>query len=366
MTENAAPYAPIVALTMGDPAGVGPELIAGAWADIVTSGRSAEPTQSWALPKTRPFVFGDPSHIERGVKIRGLKLRVEAVDYLDEASEAYDEQFGVDTIPVVPCCDESAAKVQLGEICAEGGEAAFRSLNRAIDAALSKRVDAIVTAPLHKEALNLAGHKYPGHTEILAERCGVTNFGMALYLGPCQALASPTGLCVDHVTLHESMRNTVDDVTYDGVVDKIGLVRRFMTIVIGREPRIGVCALNCHAGDGGLFGDEEIRIIAPAVKAAQRQGAIVAGPFPADTLFLDAKNGKFDAIVAMYHDQGHIAVKMMDMFAAVNVALGLPIIRTSVAHGTAFNIAGQGIAKTQSLIEATRIAALFAIKGETL
>lgn len=364
MSNKEVLKSPVVALTMGDPAGVGPEIVAGAWTEIVSAGRVEVSETAYALPTTRPIVFGDPCCIKRGVDIRGVDLRVEPVEDIAEAVSNYDA-FGLDTIPVVSCCEPSASKVRLGEICAAGGDAAFRSVNKAIDAALSRQVDAIVTAPLHKESLSLAGHKYPGHTEILAERCGVSNFGMALYLGPCQVLASPTGLCVDHVTLHESMRKTVDDVTYDGVLDKIGLVRRFMTIMLGREPRIGVCALNCHAGDGCLFGDEEARIIAPAVEAAKAQGANVAGPFPADTLFLDAKNGLYDGIVAMYHDQGHIAVKMMDMFAAVNVALGLPIVRTSVAHGTAFNIAGQGIAKTQSLVEAVRVAARFALNGET-
>lgn len=361
-------YAPILALTMGDPAGVGPEIIAGAWTEIVSAGRSGAETSEkviFPLPKTRPIVFGDPEQIARGIEIRGVPLNVRRVDDLDEAAQTYDGAFGSTTIPVVPCCEPSVANVRIGEISAAGGDAAFKSLNRAIDAALDKRVDAIVTTPLHKEALNLAGHKYPGHTEILAARCKTSNFGMALYLGPCAALTSATGLLVVHVTLHESMRKAVDDVTFEGVFDKIGLARRFMKTILGREPRVGVCALNCHAGDGGLFGREEIEIVSPAVEQARRQGADVAGPFPADTLFLDAKNGKYDAIVAAYHDQGHIAVKMMDMFAAVNVALGLPIVRTSVAHGTAFNIAGQGIAKTQSLVEAARVAALFALKRET-
>ena len=160
------------------------------------------------------------------------------------------------------------------------------------------------------------------------------------------------------------MRKAIDAITEEGVYEKIGLMRRFMKTILHREPTIGVCALNCHAGDGGLFGDEEIRIIAPAVKRAQEERVDVAGPYPADTLLLDAKNGLYDGIVAMYHDQGHIAVKALDMFAAVNVALGLPIVRTSVAHGTAFNIAGQGIATTKSLIEAVRVAALFAQRAK--
>lgn len=371
MEQNAAKgvdasYAPILAITMGDPAGVGPEIIAGAWSDFFETGRVRSASAA-PLPKTRPFIFGDPAMIARGAKIRGVELKIIPIEAKDVANAAkdYDAIASSAVAPVVPCCDPDVASVEIGEITPQGGDAAFRSLNRAIDLALAREVDAIVTAPLHKESLNLAGHKYPGHTEILAERCRVKDFGMALYLGANQALKSPTGLGVVHVTLHMAMREAVDALTPRGVFEKIGLMRRFMSTILDRDPKIGVCALNCHAGDGGLFGDEEIRIIAPAVRRAQRAGVVVAGPYPSDTLFLDAKNGLYDGIVAMYHDQGHIAVKMLDMFAAVNVALGLPIIRSSVAHGTAFNIAGKGIATTKSLLEAARVAALFARKGET-
>ena len=362
MTDAKKTDAPILAVTMGDPAGVGPEIIAGAWPSFFPNGASGP---AFALPKSRPVVFGDPQCVAAAAKLRGLDARAVPVDSPDDAARDYDRKFGPNAIPVLPCCGADAARVKYGAICAEGGEAAFRALSCAIDAALSGSVDAIVTAPLHKEALRLAGHNYPGHTEILAERCGVSDFGMALYLGPCPAIASPTGLGVVHVTLHESMRSAVERVSYESVLEKIGLLRRFMTAILGREPRLGVCALNCHASDGGLFGGEEREYIAPAVETARGQGADVRGPFPSDTLFLDAKNGLYDGIVAIYHDQGHIAIKLMDMFAAVNVSLGLPIIRTSVAHGTAFNIAGLGIAKTQSLIEAARVAALFALRGET-
>ena len=357
-------YEPIIGITQGDPAGVGPEIIAGAWRDLFPA---PDEPGSLALPPSRPFVFGDPDVIAQGIRLRDVHARVVPVpaDKVAELARQYPEIGGPDLIPVVPCCQPEVANVVLGQISPEGGEAAYRSLNRAIDLALAHEIDAIVTAPLHKESLNLAGRHYPGHTEILAERCGVKDFGMALYLGPCRALASPTGLGVVHVTLHTSMRHALEGVTRQNVFEKIGLIRRFMRAILKKEPKIGVCALNCHSGDGGLFGDEEITTIAPAIRDAQRAGAVVAGPFPADTLFLDAKNGRFDGIVAIYHDQGHIAVKMLDMFGAVNIALGLPIIRTSVAHGTAFNIAGKGIAKTTSLIEATRIATLFAEQGLT-
>ncbi|MDO5308905.1 MAG: 4-hydroxythreonine-4-phosphate dehydrogenase PdxA [Planctomycetia bacterium] len=355
---------PVLALTMGDPAGVGPEIIVDAWRFFF---QLDQPLASGAapLPASRPIVFGDPETIRRAVDIYGYDAQVVALESLEQALDAYDRLGNANTIPVLPCCARSVSRVQIGEISAEGGDAAFRSLNCAIDATLSGRVQAIVTLPLHKESLNLAGHHYPGHTEILAERCNVRNFSMALYLGACSGLASSTGLGVAHVTLHMAMSQALSCVTYQSVLEKIRLLRRFMTIILSREPRLGVCALNCHAGDGGLFGREELDVIRPATLAAQAEGADVAGPFPSDTLFLDAKNGLYDGIVAMYHDQGHIAIKMIDMFAAVNVALGLPIIRTSVAHGTAFNIAGQGVAKTTSLIEAVRVATLFALNRQT-
>lgn len=356
--------APILALTAGDPAGVGPEIIAGAWRSFFPTPDDSA-TSAFPLPPSRPLVFGDPDVMRRAVAVAKTDARVVAVDSVSEAASAYPSRFGASAIPCVPCCDASASSVRFGEISAAGGDAAFRSLNRAIDFALTGAVAGIITAPLHKESLNLAGHKFPGHTEILASRCGVSNFGMALYLGPNPAIASPTGLGVVHVTLHTSMRRALDQVTFESVYEKCGLIRRFMETILGREPRLGVCALNCHSGDGGLFGDEEIRIIRPAVEAARADGLDVRGPFPADTLFLDAKNGLYDGIVAIYHDQGHIAMKAFDMFSAVNVALGLPIIRTSVAHGTAFQVAGTGTAKTESLIEAVRVAALFAAKKRT-
>ena len=355
--ETTANGAPVVAITMGDPAGIGPELILGSWRDIF------DKTLARPLPTILPVVYGDPATIEKAKAFRPCSARVvEIASDFDRANPALGRP---DVIPVVSCCDSSVSTVKLAEISAAGGDAAFRCVNRAIDAALSKQVEAIATGPLHKEALNLAGHHFPGHTEILASRCGTSAFGMALYLGG-DSVASPGGLCIVHTTLHISMRKALDEVTTPNVLEKIRLVRRFMkTVLNGREPRIGVCALNCHAGDGGLFGDEEITIISPATRLAQAEGVDARGPFPADTLFLDAKNGLYDGIVAIYHDQGHIATKTIDMFGAVNVALGLPIIRTSVAHGVAFNLAGKGVATTRSMIEALRVAALFAIKHET-
>jgi 4-hydroxythreonine-4-phosphate dehydrogenase len=205
-----------------------------------------------------------------------------------------------------------------------------------------------VTAPLHKEGLRAAGLSYPGHTEILAERCGVKAFAMVLAV---------EGLAVAHVTLHMALRDVFGNLSTDAIVEKAELLHDLLGKLLRRRPRLGIAALNPHASDGGLFGDEEERIIAPAVEAARAAGLDATGPWPTDTLFVRAKAGEFDGVVAMYHDQGHIALKLMGMGRAVNISVGLPIVRTSVAHGTAYDIAGRGVADAGSLVEAARVAA---------
>ena len=210
-------------------------------------------------------------------------------------------------------------------------------------------------------ALHLAGRKFPGHTEILAEVCGVQDFGMMLFLPSGGAVKSPLGLGVVHVTLHTSIRRVPDLLTSKGVAEKIELIDGFMRRIGCPTPRVAVCALNPHAGEEGIFGDEESRIIAPAVQTVLSRGRIhVAGPLPADTLFRRAAAGEFDAVVAMYHDQGHIAFKLIGFQSAVNVTLGLPIVRTSPSHGTAFDIAWQHSADPSGMIEAILVAAKLA------
>src|SRR5690606_2099660 len=204
------------------------------------------------------------------------------------------------------------------------------------------------------------GHFYPGHTELLAERCGVSEFAMMLYLPPGVANQSPGGLGVVHVTLHMAMRDVFEHVTQENVLEKCRLAHQAMRHLGVDTPRIGVAALNPHGGEEGLFGDEEIRIIAPAVDLAQQEGLAVRGPFPADTLMIAARDGGYDAVVAMYHDQGHIALKLLAMHAAVNITLGLPIVRTSVAHGTAFDKAWRGEAEITGMLAALETAARLA------
>ena len=263
-------------------------------------------------------------------------------------------------IPCLGCGSDDVLDVAPGRLDARAGQAAYDAVVTAARLALCGKVDAITTAPLQKEALHEAGHAFPGHTELLANLCGVENFAMMLYLGPDDVLHSPAGLAVVHVTLHTALRNVFHELNEDAVLAKAWLADEFMTRLAGNRPRIGVCALNPHAGEGGLFGDEERTIIGPAVRRGKDQGLNLTGPLPTDTLMVRAREGEFDAVVAMYHDQGHIALKLLGMHQAVNVTLGLPIIRTSVAHGTAFDIAWKRLAETNSMIEALRVASRLA------
>ncbi|MDR0327240.1 MAG: 4-hydroxythreonine-4-phosphate dehydrogenase PdxA [Planctomycetaceae bacterium] len=313
-----------IAITMGDSAGIGPEIIAAAWNQLQT------------IPDCRVVVYGHPQIMQRAAALRNVNTEIDCLT----------------------CCDDDVLDVAPGTIDARSGRAAYSSIMRAIDDAKKNVVDAVVTAPIHKAALHLAGYHYPGHTEIFAEQCGVENYAMMLYLGAGENIAGQYGLAVVHVTLHTAMKTIFEQITVESVLAKIHLADGFMQRIIGsdnRRPRIGVCSLNPHAGEGGLFGDEEIRIIQPAIRQATVEGLLVEGPQPADTIMIDAKAGKHDAVVAMFHDQGHIALKLLGMFRAVNITLGLPIVRTSVAHGTAFDKAWQGIADPGSLIEAVRV-----------
>lgn len=330
---------PLVGLTMGDVAGIGPEVIARAWGE--------SPLRTLA----RPLVVGSAEVLERAVACVGGRAAVARITRPEEADPSSA------AIPCLDVCDGPVSRVPAGAIDARAGRAAYDYLTAAIDLALAGRIDAITTLPLNKESLRAAGVAHPGHTEILAERCGVRDHAMMLYVGP--PLGAPdAGLGVVHATLHVPLRRVCDLLTQPLVLEKIALADRALRpLTGGRVPRVAVAGLNPHAGENGLFGDEEIRILAPAVERARAAGHDVAGPIAADTLFRRAVDGEFDAVVAMYHDQGHVALKTLAFDRAVNVTLGLPIVRTSVAHGTAFDIAWQGRAETSSLIEAVRVAA---------
>jgi 4-phospho-D-threonate 3-dehydrogenase / 4-phospho-D-erythronate 3-dehydrogenase len=345
---------PLVALTMGDVAGIGPEVIIKAWAD----------RRLHAI--ARPLVIGDPGVLERARSLArgGGVVRLQVVSSPEDA----DSTPGVIPCLAVDGIPGGLADVSLGHVDARAGRAAHEFLKTAASLAMAGRIDAITTLPLNKLALHRAGITHPGHTEILAEYCKTPDHAMMLYLendesrarvpGAAGARASK-GLGVVHVTLHVALKQVFELITTESVLSKIRLADRSMRpLTDGLPPRIAVASLNPHAGEDGLFGDEEISRIAPAVAAARGEGIDALGPFPNDTLFYHALSGQFDAVVAMYHDQGHIALKTVGFDRAVNVTLGLPIVRTSVAHGTAFDIAGKGLADPSSLIAAVRVAAL--------
>lgn len=331
-------YRPRIALTMGDVAGVGPELIARAWLD---------PTLH-AL--ARPLVVGCPVVLRRAMELVGVRAEVAPVEGPGEVEPG---------TRVIPCLDGSKVRVEgvaPGRVDPLAGRAAYDYLVKAADLALEGGVDAVTTLPLNKEALHAGGIHHPGHTEILAERCGAPDHAMMLYLGPDLA-AGRAGFGVLHATLHVALRRVFSLLTVDLILEKLRLAdRSYRPLTLGRAPRVAVAALNPHAGEGGLFGSEESTLIAPAVDRAKADGILVTGPIAADTLFGRALEGEFDIVVAMYHDQGHVALKTIGFDRAVNVTLGLPIIRTSVAHGTAYDIAWAGRAETRSLLEAVKVA----------
>jgi 4-hydroxythreonine-4-phosphate dehydrogenase len=332
---------PRIAITMGDPAGIGPEVIVAAWSDPSIHER------------VKPLVLGHPEIMRRAARV--LNSSIEVV----EIAQPVQGMWQAD--PRMMSClrtgDDSVLDVPVGRVDARAGEAAYQAVQVATRLTFFGNIEAMVTAPLSKAALHAAGRHYPGHTELLAEECGVSDFAMMLYLPPGPMLKGPHGLGVVHVTLHQSLRSVFADLTTPAIVAKCRLAHDAMRSLGVERPHVAVAALNPHAGEDKLFGDEEHSIIAPAVEKARGEGIDATGPFPTDTLMVRARDGEFDAVVAMYHDQGHIALKLLGMHAAVNVTLGLPIIRTSVAHGTAFDRAWQGTAESKGMVAAILTAA---------
>ena len=327
---------PTIAITMGDPAGIGPEIIM----------KALGQPEVHAL--CQPLVIGDAGRLRQAGRVLGAEIAVDALSDADEAS------FATGTVQCVDldCVPEG---LPFGSMSATAGEAAYRFIEKAVAVVQSGQAKAICTAPLSKEALHAAGHKFPGHTELLAHLTGTPEVSMML--------VSPK-LRVIHVTTHIGLIDAIAKI-------EPGLVERVITRghdVLARagiaSPKIGVCAINPHAGEGGLFGHgEEAEKITPAVEACRRKGWDVRGPLPADTLFFLAGRGDYDMVVAMYHDQGHGPIKVLGLEAGVNITVGLPVIRTSVDHGTAFDIAGKGIADERSLVEALRQAVDLAPKA---
>ena len=337
---------PLLAITLGDPAGVGPEVVVRAWSD----------------PRVhqccRPVALGHPEILRRAVELTGSSARVEVIDSLSTIAQLGLDPSDPFRIPCLPVGSDDVLDAPPAKLDARSGQAAYEAVVLATRRAIAGQLAGLVTAPLSKAALHEAGHHYPGHTELLAELCGVDEFGMMLYLPKAELPDSRAGLGVVHTTLHCAIRAVPGQLTPGVIAAKCRLANAVMRDGFGlAEPRIGVCALNPHAGEERLFGDEEERIIAPAVGMARAEGIAAAGPMPADTLMVRARDGEFDAVVAMYHDQGHIALKLLGMHRAVNITLGLPIVRTSVAHGTAFDRAWQGTAEASGMVAAILAAA---------
>lgn len=330
-------YQPIIAITMGDAAGVGPEI-------IMKSLASRDLYQ-----RCRPLVIGDINRLREAGEILGSGLKLRAVDSVASAAFEYG---------VIDCIDLGLipARFPFGQLSPLCGHAAFCYIERAVQLAVKQEIDAICTAPLNKEALHAGGHHFPGHTEILAKLTGTPEVSMML--------VAPN-LRVIHVTTHIGLLDAIRKIE-PGLVERT-IARGYDTLVRSGipEPRIGVCGINPHAGENGLFGcgEEEEKII-PAVQAQRALGRSVEGPLPADTLFFRAARGDFDLVVAMYHDQGHGPIKVMGLESGVNITVGLPVIRTSVDHGTAFDIAGKGIAEEGSMLEALRQAIALATRRE--
>ncbi len=321
---------PTIAITMGDAAGIGPEIIMKALA-----GRQVDTF-------CRPLVVGDAARLRQAGDIVGAGV---PVDSLHEPAQAAFGQGRVQCVdlPLVP------ADLPFGRTSAIAGEAAFRFVERAVRIVEAGGAQAICTAPLSKEALFAAGHRYPGHTELLAALTGTPEVSMML--------ATPA-LRVIHVTTHMGLLDAIERIDAPLVERVIGRAHDTLTKAGIASPRLGVCGINPHAGENGLFGrGEEAVKIAPAVAAARARGIDVTGPLPADTLFYLAARGDFDIVVAMYHDQGHGPIKVLGLESGVNITVGLPVVRTSVDHGTAFDIAGTGVADERSLVEALRQAA---------
>lgn len=332
---------PRLLITLGDVAGIGPEVLLKSW------------TKSDLFAYSQPVVVGDIGWLERLNQQYSMGIQVVPAINLTSWPVASPTR-----LPCIQGSNSCLKEVIPGKPQTAAGQAAFDFLNFAIKQTLQNQADAIVTLPLHKEGLHQAGLHYPGHTEILAEACHVKEYAMMLYapMGNDGQAKSRGGLGVAHVTLHQSLRSIFDAITPENVLEKIILTADIMSKLVVNNPRIGVCALNPHASDGGIFGHEEEAIIAPAVSQAIQQGIQASGPWPSDTLFKRAQQGEFDGIVAMYHDQGHIALKLISGFHLVNITLGLPIIRTSVAHGTAYDIVHNWTADPYSLQAAVEVA----------
>jgi 4-hydroxythreonine-4-phosphate dehydrogenase len=320
---------PILAITIGDPAGIGPEV-------TLKALQHANVTE-----RCRPLILGDRRILERAAGWLGLHPTIVSVATPDAG------EYTQGTITLLDLENADPATCPTGQISAAAGRAAVEYVFCACDLAMAQQADAVVTAPLNKAAMNLAGFAYAGHTELLAERTGAGKVSMLLV---------SSKLRVVHVSTHVALEEAIRRVTPERVEAVIELAYESCRALGIAAPRIAIAGLNPHAGEGGLFGDQEQRAIQPAIVAARARGRDVSDPQPPDTVFLRAVRGAYDIVVAMYHDQGHIPMKLLAFDSGVNVSVGLPIIRTSVDHGTAFDIAGSGTASEESMLAAIDVA----------
>jgi len=326
---------PVIGITMGDPAGVGPEITCKMFADKTV------------YEFSRPLVIGDSGCLTEGMKVGKVSLQLNSI------KKSSESKFVPGTIDVIDLHNVDIKSLKMGEPQAMAGKACVEYIKKAVALATVGEIDAIVTGPINKKAMNMGGYKYAGHTELLADLTNTKDFAMLLVAGPLKVI---------HVSTHVSLVEAIRRVQKERVTTVIKLADQALRELGFAHPRVAVAGLNPHAGEDGMFGNEEIETIAPAIEAAKKIGIDVSGPIAPDTVFLRTKKGEFDVVVAMYHDQGHVAIKMLGFELGVNVSIGLPIIRTSVDHGTAYRRAGLklGTGDPTSLIEATRLAAQIA------
>ncbi len=335
---------PLLAITMGDPGGIGPEI----------SAKALNLEEIHGI--CRPLIVGDGAIMQNAVEFCGLNLRINVVAAPEQA------RFHHGTIDVLDLKNMPLSRLRHKQVTADQGRASFEYIDKAIQLALDGLADGTVTGPINKAAINAAGFHFAGHTEIYAHKTGSKDYAMML---------ADKDFRVVHVSTHISLRQACDTVSRERVLKVTELAHAAVSRLCGRPPRLAVAGLNPHCGEGGLFGNEDDREIVPAVNSARKLDIQVEGPIPADTVFSKMKGGQYDAVVVMYHDQGHIPMKLLGFqydektgvwgsLAGVNVTLGLPIVRTSVDHGTAFGKAGEGRANPQSLIEAIKMAAILA------
>lgn len=324
---------PIIAVTMGDPAGIGPEIVAKSIADKAT------------YDVARCIVIGDKKVMEKAIKIVGADLKVNVV----ESPADGDYSYGV--INMIDLDNIDMSRFEYGKINAMCGQAAFDYIKKSIEITMDKQADAVATTPINKESLHAAEVDFIGHTEI---------FGALTGTADPLTMFETNGLRVFFLTRHKSLRDMLDDIKKDRIIDYVERCTDALIRLGVKEGTMAVAGLNPHSGEHGLFGWEEVKEIAPAVEELKERGFNVAGPVPADSVFHQAAQGRFNSVLSLYHDQGHIATKTLDFDRTISITNGMPILRTSVDHGTAFDIAGKGIAGAVSMEEAIRLAAKYA------